>query len=364
MGQATLIIERLDYTVLRIPTDAPEADGTLTWNATTLIVVFIKASGVEGMGYTYADAACARLFATLEDTIVGEDGYDIPALMGKLRIMMRNNGHGGLVACALSAIDLALWDLKARALTLPLCRLLGMARRAVPIYGSGGFTTYSDAQLAGQLAGWVERDGCGAVKMKVGTDPARDPYRIATAREAIGRADLFIDANGAFTPAEAVRFATGLSDYQIKWFEEPVTSDDPAGLAFVRGKAPASMEIAAGEYAYSCDDATRLLTAGAVDVLQADATRCGGVSGFLAMGTLCESAHLDLSGHCAPSIHLHLALTVPRLRHLEWFHDHVRIEQMVFDGAPEPEKGMIFTDLTRTGHGLELRRNESERFRI
>src|SRR5581483_12032583 len=110
----------------------------------------------------------------------------------------RNLGRDGITSMAVSAVDVALWDLKGKLLGVPVCRLLAAARERVPVYGSGGFTSYSDAQLGAQLSGWVH-DGIPRVKMKVGRDPADDPRRVAVARNAIGDAtELFVDANGAY----------------------------------------------------------------------------------------------------------------------------------------------------------------------
>lgn len=348
-----------------IPTDAPEADGTFRWDRTTLVIAEIEAGGRTGLGYTYAHASNVALINdTLGPLLRETDAFDIPARLQSLWGHVRNIGRGGLAATAISAIDAALWDLKARLLDLPLVRLLGATRPSVAIYGSGGFTTYDDTRLREQLGNWVSRDGCGAVKMKVGSDPDADPARMRVAREAIGTADLFIDANGAFTPKRALAFAEAATEEGVSWFEEPVTSDDPAGLRLLRERTPAGIEIAAGEYVYTLDDARGLLAAGAVDVLQADLTRCGGVSGFLAVATLCDAYHLDLSGHCAPALHLHVACAAPRLRHLEWFYDHVRIEHMLFEGAPVPRGGTIAPDLERPGHGLTFKREEAERYAI
>jgi L-alanine-DL-glutamate epimerase-like enolase superfamily enzyme len=277
---------------------------------------------------------------------------------------VRNLGRSGLAACAISAVDAALWDLKARRLELPLVRLLGRCREEVPIYGSGGFTTYTDEQLHAQLCGWVEREGCRWVKMKVGSDPARDPHRVTVARAAIGDRGLFVDANGAFSVKQALSFAQDVSGADIRWLEEPVTSDDTAGLRLVRENVPAAVDVAAGEYTYTLDDAVRLLQGGAVDVLQADVTRCGGISGFLEIAALCAAHHVDLSGHCAPALHRHVACAIPGLRHLEWFHDHVRIEQLLFDGAPVARQGVIRPDETRPGHGLEFQARDAERFKV
>ncbi|RBP02826.1 L-alanine-DL-glutamate epimerase-like enolase superfamily enzyme [Roseiarcus fermentans] len=349
----------------RIPTDAPEADGTFAWDATTLVVVHVAAGGDTGLGYTYAGASVAPLIATLAAKVLdGQDAFDIPARRLALLRAVRNLGRSGLAACAVSALDCALWDLKARRFGVALATLLGRCRNAVPIYGSGGFTSYSDARLADQLSGWVERDGCRFVKMKIGSDPERDPARALAARRAIGDRQLFVDANGAFSAKQALRFAAASAEADIRWFEEPVTSDDPPGLRLVRQRTPPGMEVAAGEYVYDLDDARILLEAHAVDVLQADVTRCGGVSAFLEVGALAEAHHTDLSGHCAPSLHRHVACAAPRLRRLEWFHDHVRIEQMLFDGAPRPCGGAIAPDLSRPGHGLEFKAADAERFRI
>jgi L-alanine-DL-glutamate epimerase-like enolase superfamily enzyme len=274
---------------------------------------------------------------------------------------VRNIGRPGIAACAISAVDVALWDLKARLLERPLATLLGQARDAVPIYGSGGFTSYSNRRLQEQLRGWVEQDGCAFVKMKIGSDPAADPGRMRAARDAIGEAELFIDANGACSRKQALRIAERCADLDVTWFEEPVSSDDLDGLRLLRDRAPAQMEIAAGEYGYTPHYFRRMLEAGAVDVLQADATRCGGYTGFLRAAALADAFGIPLSAHTAPALHLPVCCAAPRLRHLEWFHDHVRIERMVFDGAPIPKAGTIAPDLGRPGHGLVFKRRDAER---
>jgi L-alanine-DL-glutamate epimerase-like enolase superfamily enzyme len=358
-------IGALKAEAFRIPTDGPEADGTLSWDSTTLVVVRLEAGGETGLGYTYADAALVPLLLGLiARTLQGRNCFDIPACWNAMQRAVRNLGRSGLAACAISAADAALWDLKARHLGLALANLLGCEREDVPIYGSGGFTNYTIEQLQRQLLEWASRDGCRFVKMKVGSDPDRDPDRVSTARAAIGERELFVDANGAYSVKQALRLCRSFERAQVRWFEEPVTSDDPAGLRQVRRRAPAGMEIAAGEYIYTLDDARRLLERGAVDVLQADVSRCGGITGFLKIAALCEAYHVALSGHCAPALHRHVACAVPRLRHLEWFHDHVRIEQMLLEGAPRVVSGVIRPDLGRPGHGLELKFRDAERFRV
>ena len=359
-------IREVETAAYRIPTDGPEADGTFAWDSTTLIVVHLKSGNEAGLGYTYASPSVAPLIRELaKKHLVGKNAFDIPGCRLALERAVRNFGRSGLAACAISAIDTALWDLKAKVLGLALAALLGRCRETAPIYGSGGFTTYSDVRLTEQLSRWAHEDKCAYVKMKIGSDPARDPRRVMVAKRAIGEdCQLFVDANGAFSVKQALRFADASREADIRWFEEPVTSDNPPGLRLVRERAPDGMAVAAGEYNYTLDDARRLLEAGAVDVLQADVTRCGGISGFMEIGALSEAHHTDLSGHCAPSLHRHVACAVPRFRHLEWFHDHVRIEHMLFDGAPNPLEGAIQPDLSRPGHGLEFKVQDADRFKI
>lgn len=263
---------------------------------------------------------------------------------------------------AIAAVDNALWDLKGRLLDLPLATLLGAARECVSIYGSGGFTSYSIARLTEQLSGWAS-EGIPRVKMKVGRDPDADPDRVRAARQAIGpNVELFVDANGAYTRKQALQLAKVFADLGASWFEEPVSSDDLEGLRLLRDRAPAELEIAAGEYGYDAGYFRRMLEAGAVDVLQADATRCAGITGFLQAASLCVAFGLDLSAHCAPSVHLHPCSAIQRLRHLEYFHDHVRIEQMLFDGVATPREGALRPDLSRPGVGLELKNADAEAF--
>jgi L-alanine-DL-glutamate epimerase-like enolase superfamily enzyme len=348
-----------------IPTDRPEADGTLSWNSTTLITVHVTAGEKQGFGYTYADASVAPLINhTLAKKLLDQDVIDIPLIYEALWISVRNLGRSGLVACAISAIDLALWDLKAKSLDVNLSQLLGQQRNQVEIYGSGGFTSYDNDELARQLSTWVEKDGCRAVKMKIGSNPTEDPARIQAAKRAIGEAALFVDANGAFTARRAIAMIEIIAESDVRWFEEPVSSDDWPGLAMVRENASAAMDIAAGEYSYVLDDVRLMLQAGAVDVQQCDITRCGGITGFLRAAALCDAFHIPLSGHCAPSAHLHAACAAPRLRHLEWFHDQVRIEQMLFDGAPRAQNDLIEPDLSKPGNGLAFKHKDAEIYAV
>jgi L-alanine-DL-glutamate epimerase-like enolase superfamily enzyme len=357
-------LESLEVGAYTVPTDYPEADGTLSWDSTTIVVVHAQAGGERGVGYTYADIATAKLVESkLAGIVAGCDVMAPQAAWEEMVSALRNLGRPGISSMAVAAIDLALWDLKARLLGVPLCVLIGMARDSVPVYGSGGFTSYDNARLARQLSGWVEQ-GIPRVKMKVGSDPDADPARVRCAREAIGPGvALFVDANGAYTRKQALALAERFSEEaQVSWLEEPVSSDDLDGLRLLRDRAPAGMAVAAGEYGDEAAYFRRMLDAGAVDVLQADITRCAGVTELLRVDALCRAGAMPLSLHCGPAIHLHPALSLDRLVHLEYFHDHVRIEQMLFDGTVRPVDGTLHPDLDRPGNGLTLKTSEAERY--
>ncbi|HEY8296497.1 MAG TPA: enolase C-terminal domain-like protein [Candidatus Baltobacteraceae bacterium] len=358
-------IDALEVRAYKIPTATPESDGTLKWDATTLVYVEVHGAGETGMGYTYADVATAKLIETLlRETVVGKDAFQIAARWDEMFARSRNLGRDGITSMAVSAVDVALWDLKAKVLGVPAYVLLGAARERVPVYGSGGFTAYTEQQLCEQLAGWVG-DGIPRVKMKVGREPQIDPKRVAAARAAIGdRAELFIDANGAYSAQQAIGLAQAFAEQGVTWFEEPVYREDYAGTRFVREHVPAGMDVSSGEYGYGLYTFARMIDAGTVDVLQADATRCGGFSGLLAVDGLCQSTMTPLSTHCAPHLHLHAAMACKQLRHIEYFFDHVRIERMLFDGAADPENGDLTPDSTRPGIGLTLRRTDAERFAL
>lgn len=360
---SSVLVDSLKVDVFTVPTDHPESDGTLQWSKTTLVLVQVGAGGKQGLGYTYADEATALLIRdALAEIVKGVDALAPSAAYMAMWRHIRNLGRPGICSMAISAVDCALWDLKARLLDLPLVTLLGQVREGAPVYGSGGFTSYTDQELAEQLSGWVEQ-GIPRVKMKIGRDPTRDADRIHSARKAIGPdAELYVDANGAYTRKQAITQAELFERFDVRWFEEPVSSDDLEGLRLIRDRAPAIMDTAAGEYGYEIFYFRRMLEAGAVDVQQADITRCGGITGFLQVATLCQAHNIPLSGHTAPALHTHVACAVTPFKNLEYFHDHVRIERMLFDGLPQLVGGELRPDLSRSGIGLELKRADAEKF--
>jgi L-alanine-DL-glutamate epimerase-like enolase superfamily enzyme len=360
-------VEGLDAAVYVVPTDAPEADGTLAWDKTTLVLVTARAGGQQGIGWSYTAAAAAPVVTgILSDVVAGRSALDVAGANEAMTRALRNVGRPGIGAMALSAADIALWDLKARLLGCPVAGLIGRARDDVPVYGSGGFTTYDDTRTREQLSGWVDKDRIPRVKIKIGeswgSSESRDLARVALAREVIGPAtELYVDANGGYSTGQAVRMAHQMDEFGVTWFEEPVSSQDPGGLAIIRRQV--RPDVTAGEYSWTLADSARLLAAEAVDCLQLDVTRCGGITEFLRGAALAAAHNVQVSGHCAPNLHAQVAVTVPNLRHLEYFHDHQRIERMLFDGTLDPDGGVLTPDPDRPGLGLELRSADAERYR-
>ena len=358
-------MDRLDVSAYTVPSDTPESDGTFAWSETTLVLVQVTACGVAGLGYSFADIPTANLInAHLRPSVVGQNPLNIAELWSGMVRNIRNLGRPGICSMAISAVDNALWDLKARLLHLSVADLLGRAHPTIAAYGSGGFTSYSDTELKRQLTGWIDA-GLTKVKMKIGSDPASDVARVRSARDAIGPdAELFVDANGAYDRKQGLAKAAAFADLGVSWFEEPVSSDDLEGLRLIRERAPAGMRIAAGEYGYDSFYFRRMLEANAVDVLQADATRCAGITGFLAAGNLSAAFSTPFSAHTAPSLHAHAACALPGAINVEYFFDHYRIEQMFFDGALVPSGGMLRPDSTRPGFGLECKMADMEKYRV
>jgi L-alanine-DL-glutamate epimerase-like enolase superfamily enzyme len=354
-------VERIEVSAYTVPIDSPESDGTLQWDSTTLVLVEAIGGGKRGLGYTYGDVSVGKFIESkLAETVRGEDAMSPPAAWSAMQGAIRNAGRPGVGAMAVSAVDIALWDLKAKLLEVPLADALPRFHDAVPIYGSGGFTSYSLDRLREQLGGWVS-EGIPRVKMKVGREPEKDPERVGAVREAIGEGtELLVDANGAYTRKQALYWAERFAEEGITYLEEPVSSEDREGLRLLRDRGPGGLAIVAGEYEWTLPQLADL--AGCVDILQADVTRCAGITNLLRVDGICKGRQIPFSAHCAPSVSAHACCAVETLAHLEYFHDHVRVEGMLFDGALDPEAGHLRPDPSRPGLGLEPKRADAEEY--
>jgi L-alanine-DL-glutamate epimerase-like enolase superfamily enzyme len=360
-------ISSLECQVFVVPTDQPEADGTLSWDKTTIVTVELRAGDATGLGWTYASASCRPLIEdVLARRVIGSDPMDIAGTTEQMVIACRNLGRPGVVACAISAVDIALWDLKARLLGVSLAHLFGVAHKHVPIYGSGGFVTYDDERTRAQLENWLDL-GARAAKIKIGEDWGnnvdRDLERTRLSRSVIGDdVELFVDANGGYRAKQAIRVGHELiEDCDIRWFEEPVSSDDLAGLKECREQL--RCDIAAGEYGFDEPYFSRMVHADAIDCLQIDVTRCGGYSTFQRASAIAFGHGLQVSAHCAPHLHAPIAAATVNCRHIEYFHDHVRTDHLLFDGLPAVTDGNIEANASSLGHGISLKTGEAARFR-
>ena len=357
----SISVERIEVSAYTVPTDSPESDGTLTWDSTTMVLVEAIGGGRRGLGYTYGDVSVGKFVESkLASTVEGADAMSPPAAWKAMQEAIRNAGRPGVGAMAISAVDIALWDLKARLLGVALADALPRFYAAVPVYGSGGFTSYSNERLRDQLGGWAS-EGIPCVKMKVGREPQEDPERLRVAREAIGEdVELFVDVNGAYTRKQALLWAQRFAEEGISYLEEPVSSEDREGLRLLRDRGPGGLSIAAGEYEWTLPQLADL--AGCVDILQADVTRCGGITNLLRVDGICKGRQIPFSAHCAPAVSAHACCAMETLSHLEYFHDHVRLEGMLFDGVLSPEGGELRPDGSRPGLGLDIKRADAERY--
>lgn len=362
----TITADHARVGVFEIPTPTPESDGTFAWSKTTLVVVELPVGDVTGLGYTYADAATARVIQDHLLPVIDGRVLDDAAAVGRAMIArLRNVGATGIGAMAVSAVDIALWDARAKRRGLALVDFLGAARDALPIYGSGGFCSYDERQFRAEFGRWRDQ-GIRRFKMKVGRDTTNDPARVGLARSIIGpAAELFVDANSAYSRKQAADWADRFArEFGIVWLEQPLDPADLDGLRELRRRVAPKLEIADGEYGYDLPYFRRLISAEAVDVVMVDITRCGGVTGFMKAAALCEAATLPMSSHCAPALHVHPGCAAAPMRHGEFFADHERIERELFEGAPVPVDGVLRPDRSRPGHGLAFKWSDAERYAV
>jgi L-alanine-DL-glutamate epimerase-like enolase superfamily enzyme len=348
-------LDRLDADLYRFPTPTPQTDATLGWDASTVVAVTAHAGDLTGLRWTYSTAAAATLVRdVLCSALSGRPVDNVAGAFEQMRRVCRNFGIRGVVMQAVSAVDIAVWNLKARVHGLVLPDVFGKVHEDVMVYGSGGSLRMTDAEMSAQLRHWLDLS-CRAAKIKIGLDrgedPARDLERIRLSRDTLpSDVDLMVDANGAYDRGRARRVGAALDEVGVTWFEEPVTSDDVAGLGELRNML--RCDVAAGEYSAEPADSAALV--GAVYCLQLDATRCGGYTGFVRAAALADAFQLPLSAHCAPAVHAPVAVATPRLRHKEYFADHERLEPMLLHGVPAIHDGRLRPNAT-IGHGYTLR---------
>jgi L-alanine-DL-glutamate epimerase-like enolase superfamily enzyme len=279
---------------------------------------------------------------------------------------VRGFGRKGVAFSAISSIDIALWDLKARFFDVPLYRLLGPFTDSVPIYGSGGWTSFTEDELVREQVGYVER-GIPRIKMKVAKDfghaEAEDLRRLAAVRKAVGDdVEIYVDANNGFYAKQAIGFARRMAEYDVRWFEEPVLADDIAGLAAIARAI--DIPVATGEHEYTKYGFKELITQGGADIVQPDVGRVGGVTEWLKVAHLAHAFNLPVAPHAVQLVHLHLACCTPNLKVVEYLGVSEETDRIMFTEFPQPKNGMWSPYADRPGLGLELNPKAVERYAV
>ncbi|MDR2392026.1 MAG: mandelate racemase/muconate lactonizing enzyme family protein [Planctomycetota bacterium] len=337
------------------------ADSTRNVGTVGFVVVEIKTdAGRSGVGVTYHEVGgeAVRQLIKLDfaHRLIGRSPLETEALYEETFHYIRGVGRKGLAFCAYSAVDIALWDLKGQMLGLPLYRLLGGVKNVLPVYASGGWTSYSRDELVAEAENMVRR-GYGKIKIKVGVEGGRNPNedlrRVRAVRDAVGPGvGIMLDANNAWTAATAVRFANRVKELDIMFLEEPVFADDIPGLA--RYKAGTDLPLATGEHEYTRYGVRDLIVAGAVDILQVDIARCGGFTEMLRIAAMSQAWNLSLAPHGMEHMHMHLLAAVPNGLFLERLFMFEEVADSVFSNPPVPVNGALTLPET-PGHGMVLK---------
>jgi L-alanine-DL-glutamate epimerase-like enolase superfamily enzyme len=353
-------IRKVDVHLVSGPVPGGLADATRKVETIGFVIVRVTTDqGLEGIGVTYhevgGEATCELINRNMAPKLIGRDPLETEAIWQELFHYLRGIGRKGLMFCALSAIDIALWDLKGKIVDLPLCKLLGGARTKVPVYASGGWTSYSDEELVDEIEGMIAR-GFTAVKFKVGFDGGqnlrRDAERVRKVREAVGPdIKLLVDANNSFDAATAVQLANRIREYDITLFEEPVFADDIPGLA--RFKRGTDIPLATGEHEYTKFGVRDLLIHEAADIVQVDGARAGGYTEMLKCAALTQAWNVKFAPHAMENVHLQLAAAVPNALFLERLLMFEDLTALVFRDAPLPIGGFMHVP-NLPGLGLEL----------
>ena len=266
--------------------------------------------GISGLGIGQSSPGVREVIEkTFKELLIGKDPFNIEELWDLMFWKIRGYGRKGVAFCALSAIDIGLWDLKSKALGLPLFKLLGAFRESVPVYGSGGWTNFSESELLSEMTSYVEQ-GIPRVKMKVGKNfgqsEREDIERLAAVRKEVGDdVAIYVDANNGYFPKQAIYMAKEFEDFQVGWFEEPTLADDPRGLAKISNAT--TIPIATGEHEYTKYGFRELMQAEGVDIVQPDVGRVGGVTEWMKVAHMAHGFNLPVAPHAVLLVHLHLA---------------------------------------------------------
>ena len=338
-ADATRKVEMIGYTIVRVTTE----------------------DGIEGFGVTYHEVGGEATKVLIEKNIaprlIGKDPFETEVIWQDMFQYLRGVGRKGLMFCALSAVDIALWDLKGKIIDMPLYRLFGGNQTEIPVYGSGGWTSYDDDELVEEMK-QIVASGYKHIKFKVGYEggknPRRDLERVRKVREAVGpEIGIMLDANNCWDAATGARFANQVKDYDIMFLEEPVFADDIPGLR--KYKQSTDLPLATGEHEYTKWGARDLILNNAADIVQLDGTRAGGFTEMLKVAALTQAWNLKFAPHAMENIHIHLVSACPNALFLERLIMFEEITRNIYIDAPEPVNGiMTIPDLPGLGLKLDM----------
>jgi len=353
-------ISKVDVHLVSVPIKAGFSDATRKVETVGYTIVRIATDqGLEGFGITYhevgGEATKSLILKNMAPKLIGRSPLETEVIWQEFFHYLRGVGRKGLMFCALSAVDIALWDLKGKIVNLPLYKLLGGNKTKIPVYSSGGWTSYADQELVDEMKSMVKQ-GYSLIKFKVGVEggrnPRRDLERVRKVREGVGpEIGLLLDANNCWDSATAVQFANNVREYNIMLLEEPVFADDIPGLArFRRGT---DIPLATGEHEYTKFGVRDLVLNEAADIVQTDGARAGGYTESLKIAAITQAWNLKFAPHALENIHIHLVSAVPNALFLERLLLYEEITAQVYKNAPLPVNGfMEIPDLP--GLGLEL----------
>ena len=366
-----LRIESVRSEILQLPFERPVVSGAASagrggrLDSIWLLVTWIATDhGPEGLGFAYflqggGRAAHAIIQDDLTPGLLGEDPLDHERLWDKLYWRVQSIGRRGLVMQAHSALDMALWDLKGKVAGLPLRKLLGGAEASAPMYGSdGGWLWMSVDQMVEAAHGYLA-DGMIGTKLKVGhDDPRVDLARVTAVRRALGdQVWLAVDANQRWDYATALRMGREFERLGCAWFEEPMICEDPAGHA--RLAAALDIPIALGETLQSRFELQDYLLRDAVDIVQPDVTRVGGITEWLKVAQFAGGLGRPVWPHMMMEVSIQLACGIPgvgAIEYMPWL-------GAAFANGPRIEGGRMFAP-EGAGLGLEISPAAIERFRV
>src|SRR5216683_1360474 len=355
-------ISRIRSQILVLPQQDPLANTPEDANAARpmVIVRLDTDDGIEGIGVTfYGGAMTASLKRAVDDLgalTIGEDPLRVEAIIAKLRAAAGGSGPAGMFTLALSAIDIALWDIRGKALNQPLWKLLGGTRQRVPAYASGALRRNLSLEEVVAAAGRLKEKGFREMKTQLAlpgdTSPAKEVERMRRVREAIGPdIKLMCDINQRWRPEQAIDIGRRVEDAGVGlfWLEDVTAHDDYAGLA--RVTAALATPVAGGEYLYGITPFRHMVEARSVDIVMIDQVRSGGITPWLKIAGMAEAFNLPVVSHGVPEIHVHLVGAVPNGLTVEYmprlFH--------LWEEVPVPVNGELAMP---TGPGLGLKFND------